>query len=332
MRGLKSDPAAAPGGPQAEAEQAPDEQQASRRLPGWLVVGLPALVELVVGGYRISGPSFWRDEAYTITGSQRPVSSILAMIPHEDAFHGLYLLLDASRYRARGHLGDGPAAAVADRDVRSRRPDRRARPAAGQGVGAARRVRDRPDRRAAAGGTSADHQVRAGGQAVCPDRAVRGARDLPAGRGRYPARLALVVPVCRRPGRHRVLRPGRRAADRGARHQPAGGAAGRAEGRRSACGRRPVSGRRSAGDRDDLRRRAQALADSLRGGRDRAQPGRHPQLPAEGPAGLGAAAALVGRRDAAERIRRDDGADRGGRRARGARLPRRLAASATVAG
>jgi mannosyltransferase len=93
MRGLKSDPPAAQDRPQAEAEQALDGQQASRWLPGWLVVGLPALVELVVGGYRISGPSFWRDEAYTITGSQRPFSAILAMIPHEDAFHGLYLLL-----------------------------------------------------------------------------------------------------------------------------------------------------------------------------------------------------------------------------------------------
>ncbi|HUZ51145.1 MAG TPA: glycosyltransferase family 39 protein [Streptosporangiaceae bacterium] len=93
MRGLKTDPAAAPARPQADGDQASDEQQASRRLPGWLVVGLPALVELVIGGYRISGPSFWRDEAYTITGSQRPASAILAMIPHEDAFHGLYLLL-----------------------------------------------------------------------------------------------------------------------------------------------------------------------------------------------------------------------------------------------
>ncbi len=93
MRGLQSDPAAAPDRPLAEAGAAPDERQAGRQLPGWLVVALPALVELVVGGYRISGPSFWRDEAYTITGSQRPASAILAMIPHEDAFHGLYLLM-----------------------------------------------------------------------------------------------------------------------------------------------------------------------------------------------------------------------------------------------
>ena len=93
MRGLQSDPATAPDWPQSQAGQAPGQRQASRWLPGWLVVALPALVELVVGGYRISEPSFWRDEAYTITGSQRPVSAIFAMIPHEDAFHGLYLVM-----------------------------------------------------------------------------------------------------------------------------------------------------------------------------------------------------------------------------------------------
>jgi len=70
-----------------------DARPAARRRVGWLVVALPALVELVVGGYRISGPSFWRDEGYTIAGAQRPVSAIFALVQHEDAFHGLYLLL-----------------------------------------------------------------------------------------------------------------------------------------------------------------------------------------------------------------------------------------------
>jgi len=57
------------------------------------VVVVPVLVEFVVGGYRISGPSFWRDEGYTIVGAQRPVGAIFALVRHEDAFHGLYLLL-----------------------------------------------------------------------------------------------------------------------------------------------------------------------------------------------------------------------------------------------
>lgn len=60
---------------------------------GWLVVVLPALAELVVGGYRIGGPSLWRDEAATISGSQRPVAAIASLIPNEDAVHGPYYLL-----------------------------------------------------------------------------------------------------------------------------------------------------------------------------------------------------------------------------------------------
>ncbi len=93
MRGLQSDPAAAPVRPRPNADRAHEQRPAVRRPLGWLVVTVPALVELVVGGYRISGPSFWRDEGYTITGSQRPVSAIFALVQHEDAFHGLYLLL-----------------------------------------------------------------------------------------------------------------------------------------------------------------------------------------------------------------------------------------------
>jgi mannosyltransferase len=59
----------------------------------WLVVVVPALAELIVGGYRISGPSLWRDEAATISGSQRPLSAIMALTLHQDAVHGLYYLL-----------------------------------------------------------------------------------------------------------------------------------------------------------------------------------------------------------------------------------------------
>lgn len=68
----------------------PDER---RWLPGWLVVVVPALAELVVGGYRIAGPSLWRDEAATISGSQRPVGAILALVRNQDVVHGPYYLL-----------------------------------------------------------------------------------------------------------------------------------------------------------------------------------------------------------------------------------------------
>lgn len=62
-------------------------------LPLWLVVVVPALAELIVGGYRISVPSLWRDEAATISGSQRPLSAIMALTLHQDAVHGAYYLL-----------------------------------------------------------------------------------------------------------------------------------------------------------------------------------------------------------------------------------------------
>jgi mannosyltransferase len=60
---------------------------------GWLVVAVPVLAELALGGYQIGRPSFWRDEAATISGSQRPVSAILVLTRTQDAVHGLYYLL-----------------------------------------------------------------------------------------------------------------------------------------------------------------------------------------------------------------------------------------------
>lgn len=63
------------------------------RIPPWLVGVIPALAELVIGGYKLGGPSLWRDEGYTINSSQRSVSQILALTWHQDAVHGLYYLL-----------------------------------------------------------------------------------------------------------------------------------------------------------------------------------------------------------------------------------------------
>lgn len=64
-----------------------------RWLPGLVVVVLPVLAELIVGGIRIGGPSLWRDEAATISGSQRSTSAIVAMMANQDAVHGPYYLL-----------------------------------------------------------------------------------------------------------------------------------------------------------------------------------------------------------------------------------------------
>lgn len=64
-----------------------------RWLRGWPVVVIPAVVELIVGGFRIGVPSLWRDEAATISGSQRPLGAILDLTLHQDAVHGVYYLL-----------------------------------------------------------------------------------------------------------------------------------------------------------------------------------------------------------------------------------------------
>jgi mannosyltransferase len=71
----------------------PAERSPGRRLPGWLVIAVPAAVSLVAGGYEIGGPSLWRDEAYTRDAINRPVSQIFTLLGHTDAVHGAYYLL-----------------------------------------------------------------------------------------------------------------------------------------------------------------------------------------------------------------------------------------------
>jgi mannosyltransferase len=66
--------------------------QARQGLPGWLVVLLPVVAELIVGGYRLGGPSLWRDEAYTLDAAQRSFSQILSLLLRVDAVHGPYYL------------------------------------------------------------------------------------------------------------------------------------------------------------------------------------------------------------------------------------------------
>jgi mannosyltransferase len=63
------------------------------RLTSGLVIGVPAVTSLVVGGYEIGEPSLWRDEAYTKDAIARPVGQIFTMLGHMDAVHGAYYLL-----------------------------------------------------------------------------------------------------------------------------------------------------------------------------------------------------------------------------------------------
>lgn len=78
-------------GPRATADS-PARDRADR-IPPWAVGVIPALAELVIGGYKLGGPSLWRDEGYTINSSQRSISQILTLTWHQDAVHGLYYLV-----------------------------------------------------------------------------------------------------------------------------------------------------------------------------------------------------------------------------------------------
>ena len=93
VRSAQPDAAASAGPAKPGAGGAPVAQPASRWPSGWLVLVIPALAELVVGGYRIGVPSLWRDEAATISGSQRSLSAIATMMGHEDAVHAPYYFL-----------------------------------------------------------------------------------------------------------------------------------------------------------------------------------------------------------------------------------------------
>jgi mannosyltransferase len=96
MRSRGADAVAEQPGPPSEQPGPPSRQPdppSDHRLPGWLAILVPVLAELAVGGYRIAGPSLWRDEAATISGSQRAPGAIFALMRHQDAVHGLYYLL-----------------------------------------------------------------------------------------------------------------------------------------------------------------------------------------------------------------------------------------------
>ncbi|MHB1595641.1 MAG: glycosyltransferase family 39 protein [Streptosporangiaceae bacterium] len=83
--------AASPPAPAARPVEKP--ARPANRTTAWLTFALPALAELVVGGYRIGDPSLWRDEASTISGSERSVGQIFAMMWHIDAVHIPYYLI-----------------------------------------------------------------------------------------------------------------------------------------------------------------------------------------------------------------------------------------------
>ncbi len=91
---------------------APDRRPAPRqqlleRVSPWLVIAVPALTALVVGGYHLGGASLWRDEAYTKTSISRSVSQIFTLTGHMDAVHAAYYL---SMHFISGFLGTSASA------------------------------------------------------------------------------------------------------------------------------------------------------------------------------------------------------------------------------
>jgi mannosyltransferase len=63
-------------------------------VPGtaWML-GIPAVVTLVITLWGITGASYWRDEAATMSAVQRPLGNLLRTLGNIDAVHGAYYLL-----------------------------------------------------------------------------------------------------------------------------------------------------------------------------------------------------------------------------------------------
>ena len=71
---------------------------AARGRPGFSVgtawmLGLPGVVTLVITLWGITGASYWRDEAATMSAAQRPLGNLLRTLGNIDAVHGAYYLL-----------------------------------------------------------------------------------------------------------------------------------------------------------------------------------------------------------------------------------------------
>jgi mannosyltransferase len=60
--------------------------------PAWPMV-IPPLVTFVIMLWGISGASYWRDEAATLSAAQRPLGNLLHTLGNIDAVHGAYYLL-----------------------------------------------------------------------------------------------------------------------------------------------------------------------------------------------------------------------------------------------
>jgi mannosyltransferase len=82
----------------AQAAASASGEGAARQRPGlnpgtaW-TLGIPAVVTLVITLWGITGASYWRDEAATMSAAQRPLGNLLRTLGNIDAVHGAYYLL-----------------------------------------------------------------------------------------------------------------------------------------------------------------------------------------------------------------------------------------------
>jgi mannosyltransferase len=60
--------------------------------PLWMRI-LPPAAMFAIALWRITGPSYWRDEAATMTAVARPFPGLLRMMGHVDAVHGVYYMI-----------------------------------------------------------------------------------------------------------------------------------------------------------------------------------------------------------------------------------------------
>ena len=60
--------------------------------PRWMMA-LPPVVTFVIMLWGITGASYWRDEAATMSAVQRPFGNLLQTLGNIDAVHGAYYLL-----------------------------------------------------------------------------------------------------------------------------------------------------------------------------------------------------------------------------------------------
>jgi mannosyltransferase len=81
------------GGTGSTGHSVPAQSAGSAGLSGpWLPL-LPAAVTLVAGLYRISGPSFSKDETATLAAVHRGFPQLIRMLGHVDVVHGAYYVL-----------------------------------------------------------------------------------------------------------------------------------------------------------------------------------------------------------------------------------------------